>query len=101
MVLLVCRWLIYNAQAAELSVQGRGRGLDVDSLNQDRQCSHVHAHIVQAAVLCLAAVYSAGAALHDQPFRAMHSIAVASTLDALLLMWAYYCHRMSCKRKPL
>ena len=81
-------------------MQGRGRGWDVGSLNQNMQCSHVHL-LVQAAVLCLAAVYSAGAALHDQPFRAMHSIAVASTLDALLLMSAYYCHRLSCKRKPL
>lgn len=73
------------------------------SLDQCMRCFHLHLHAqtVQAALLCLVAVYVAGAALHDQPFRALHGVATASTLDATLLIWAYYSPIALCKRKPL
>lgn len=60
---------------------------------------HLDGGVVQAALLCLAAMYVAGAALHDQPFRALHGIVVACTVDAVLLIWAD--HTTPCKRKPL
>lgn len=60
---------------------------------------HLQCHTIHAALLCLAAVYVAGSALHDQPFRALHGIVVASTVDAALLTRAY--HTTLCKRKPL
>lgn len=60
---------------------------------------YLHGHTVHAALLCLTAMYVAGSALHDQPFRAMHGIVIASTVDAMLLIWAY--HKTLCKRKPL
>lgn len=84
-------------------MQGRGRLVHHGSLDQGMQCSdlRLRGHTMHAAVLFLAAAYSAGAALHDQQFRAVHSIAVASTFDFVLLVWAYHCHKMSCKRKPL
>lgn len=58
-----------------------------------------HLHTVHAALLCLTAMYVAGAALHDQPFRASYGIVIASSVDAVLLSWAY--HTTPCKRKPL
>ena len=58
-----------------------------------------HSHTVYAALLSLAAMYVAGAALHDQPYRALHGIVIANTVDAVLLTLAY--HTTRCKRKPL
>ena len=60
---------------------------------------HLHGHVLQASLLCLTAMYVAITALHDQPFRAVHGIVCASTLDAMLLLWVY--HTTLCKRKPL
>ncbi|KAL3145120.1 GPI inositol-deacylase, variant 2 [Trebouxia sp. C0009 RCD-2024] len=83
--------------APMLCLLGRGRLVHHGSLDQGMQCSdlRLRGHTMHAAVLFLAAAYSAGAALHDQQFRAVHSIAVASTFDFVLLVWAYHCHKMS------
>lgn len=60
---------------------------------------HLHGHVLRASLFCLTAMYVAVTALHDQPFRAVHAVVFASTLDAVLLIWVY--HTTLCKRKPL
>ena len=57
--------------------------------------------IVHAALVAITATYTAVAALHDQPFRALHSIAFVCALD--MACWAHsrLCEQNSCKRKPL
>ena len=56
----------------------------------------IHAGLTAAVATCVAT-----AALHDQPFRAMHGIAVISALHVISCMHELLCERHSCKRKPL
>lgn len=53
-----------------------------------------------AGLTAVNATYVAVAALHDQPFRALHGIAFVSALHIIAWMqdWLYTQH--SCKRKP-
>jgi len=57
--------------------------------------------IVHAAVVAITATYTAVAALHDQPFRALYSVAFVCALD--MACWAHsrLSEQNSCKRKPL
>jgi hypothetical protein len=73
------------------SPQGRDQS---DAL--DMTCS-----IVRTAVVAITATYAAVAALHDQPFKALYSIAFVCALD--MVCWAHnlLCEQNSCKRKPL
>lgn len=57
-------------------------------------------HTIHFIALCLTALYVGVAALHDQPFRALHGLAVAGAVDIVSLVWIEYDHNTACKRKP-
>ncbi|KAL0021017.1 hypothetical protein WJX77_007158 [Trebouxia sp. C0004] len=77
------------------SLTGSPQGHDLSDA-QDLTWSIVH-----TAVIAITATYAAVAALHDQPFRALYSIAFVCALDMVCWAHSLVCEQHSCKCKPL